>query len=260
MSGKAQSPYERHVFVPDPHPPFHSEEACAVAVAFIREYRPDRVWFLGDILDFYQLSHFEQDPRRALDLQDDIDCARSLLARFREAAPDARAVLIRGNHEDRLRRFLWTAKNPALSSLRGLDVPALLGLDKLGIEYAERGRVRIADFVIKHGDIVRPKAGYTAHGELEREGLSGVSGHTHRLGQVCLTTTRGPTGWAEAGCLCDLDPPYLRGATANWQHGLAYAYMERNGNRFVNHTLPIVNGRCIFNGREISAKRKGRAA
>lgn len=226
-------------------------------MAFVEAFQPDRTWLLGDVLDFYQLSNFEQDPQRALCLQSDIDCAHGLLERLRAAAPNSRTVLIRGNHEDRLRRFLWSSRNPALSSLRGLSVPELLGLGELGIGYEESGRVRVGDFVIKHGDIVRPRSGYTATGELDRAGMSGVSGHTHRLGQVYRRNLSGSTTWVEAGCLCDLQPEYLRGNVADWQHGLAYAYMERDGNRFVTHTLPIVNGRCIFNGKEISVRRKG---
>jgi hypothetical protein len=256
LSGKAKGPYERHAFLADPHAPYHDEEAYSVALAFLRVFQPDRTWLLGDFLDFYQLSRFDKNPSRALELQGDIDAAHGLLARVREAVPNSRTTLIRGNHEDRLRRFLWT-RAAELSGLRALDVPTLLGLPDLEIEYVESGQIRVADFVIKHGDIVRARAGNTANGELDRAGLSGVSGHTHRLGQVFRRTLSGSTTWIEAGCLCDLQPEYLMGNVADWQHGLAYGYMERSGNRFVTHTLPIVNGRCIYDGQEISVKRKG---
>jgi hypothetical protein len=46
------------------------------------------------------------------------------------------------------------------------------------------------------------------------------------------------------------------GNTADWAHGLAYGYMERRGNRFGVNMMPIVNGRVIFDGREITAKRR----
>lgn len=249
-------PYERHVFIPDLHPPFHDEEACAVAAAFLRFYRPHRLWFLGDAVDFYALSRFDRDPARSLQLQHELDTAHDLLAFLRGAAPQASATLIKGNHEDRLRRYLWT-KAAELSGLRGLDVASLLGLDALDIAYAESGQARVADFVIKHGTLVRARSGYTATGELDKCGLSGVSGHTHRLaGPIYRRTLAGSVCWAEAGCLCDLNPEYLEGSVADWQHGLAYGELERDGNRFTVHVLPIVNGRVIFDGREISAQRR----
>jgi predicted phosphodiesterase len=255
LSGKAQGPYERHSYLADPHAPYHDEEAYSVAMAFQRVFQPHHTWLLGDFLDFYQLSRFDKNPRRALELQQDIDAARVLMARVREATPNGRITLVKGNHEDRLRRYLWT-KAAELSGLRALDVPTLLGLKDLNVEYVESGQVRVADLIIKHGTLVRARSGYTATGELDKAGLSGVSGHTHRLGQVCRRTEAGSTTWIEAGCLCDINPEYLMGNTADWQHGLAYGYMERSGNRFVNHTLPIVNGRVIFDGQEISVRKR----
>ena len=256
MSADEKGPYERHAFISDPHAPFQDEAACAVTMAFLRVFRPHHLWFLGDTIDFYALSRFDRDPTRALQLQVEIDEAHALLRRFRQAAPEARATLLRGNHEDRLRRYLWT-KAAELSGLRGLDVPSLLGLKTLGIDYVESGQVRAADLVIKHGNLVRSRSGYTATGELDKAGLSGVSGHTHRLAQVYRRNEAGTYTWVEAGCLCDLQPQYLEGAVADWTHGIAYGHLERAGNRFIIHTLPIVNGRVIYDGREITAKRKG---
>ena len=247
-------PYERHVFIPDLHVPYHDPQAVAVAVAFVRELRPDHLWVLGDACDFYQLSRFDKDPARVTALQDDADQTADVLAGFRRAAPRARAHFIPGNHEGRLRKYLWTHAT-ALARVRGNSIPELLSLAKVGFDYVESGQARIADLVIKHGNVVRTRAGNSANGELDRVGVSGVSAHTHRAGHVYRTNEAGDFMWLESGCLCDLHPVYLEGQTADWQHALAYGFLERGGNRFATHLMKIVNGRVIYDGREITARR-----
>ncbi len=252
MSGEAD--YEKSLFLPDPHPPFHDPEAWATALAFARHFKPDRVFLLGDFLDFYQLSRFDRDPERVGHLQADLDCAHQLLKEVRKSAKDAPIQYLQGNHEDRLRRFLWT-KAAELSGLRDLDIRRLLRLSDLGIRYVEEPFIRYRSCVVKHGDIVRLRSGYTATGELDRTGLSGVSGHTHRLGHIYRRNAAGAFTWLEAGCLCQLDPQHWarRPAVTDWMHGLAYGEFRKEGRRFVLHTLPIIKGRVNYGGKEIGA-------
>ena len=238
------------MFIPDIHAPYYDEQALATALAFVRLYRPDIVFIMGDLVDFYQLSRFDREPRRALELQADLDSGRNVLRRIRSAAKAAKLYLIRGNHEYRLTRYLWSNAKE-LAGLRCLGLRDLLDLKALGVEYVDRGWMRFHEFLVKHGTLVRARSGYTATGELERAGISGVSGHTHRLAQVYRRTYAGMFTWIEAGCLCQLDPEYLDGAVSDWHPGLAYGHFERAANRFVAHTLPIVNGRIIYGGREV---------
>lgn len=247
------SRYENHVYIPDLHAPYHDEAAFSTALAFVREFKPDHVWVLGDVCDFYALSRFDRRPDRALQLQSELDASVELLQRIRDAAPRARATLLKGNHEDRLRRFLWS-KAGELAGLRSLDLVSLFELRRLRYDWVETGLTRVSDLVVKHGTMVRSRAGYTATGELDRAGLSGVSGHTHRLAYVVRRTMAGSVAWAEAGCLCQLDPDYMEGSTADWAHGLVYGHLEKGGNRFGLHLLPIVHGRVIYGGEEITVK------
>ena len=110
------------------------------------------------------------------------------------------------------------------------------------------------EFLIKHGNIVRTRSGYTATGEREKAGISGVSGHTHRLSQVYNTNYRGMTTWVECGCLCQLNPEYAEGQIVDWQSGLGYGYFEKNNHRFVLHTVPIIGGVMTYDGQRIESK------
>ncbi len=244
--------YRRDCYLPDLHSPYHDERAVALACAFLRRFKPHRVVLLGDAIDFYQLSRFEKNPARVGELQGDLDATHALLRRIQRAAPQAEWWLLRGNHEDRLRRWLWTDGAKA-AKLRCLQLPELLQLRALGIRWVEAGQVRMGDFLVKHGHIVRARSGYTATGEMDRAGLSGVSAHTHRMGQVVRRTMAGAVTWLEAGCLCDLEPEYLLGNVADWAHGLVYGYHKRGARRFVTHLLPFIAGKVVFEGKEIAA-------
>jgi hypothetical protein len=57
----------------------------------------------------------------------------------------------------------------------------------------------------------------SAKGEWEKYGHSGLSGHTHRLGQFFHNDHNGTATWTEFGCTCLLNPPY--GTDFDWQQG-----------------------------------------
>lgn len=242
--------YERAVGLYDLHGHFKDEKAFSTSLAFVGHVRPQRVIVGGDWVDFYALSRFVSDPRRKLELQSELDCVRQSLQRLRRAAPKARIWYLQGNHEARLQKYLWT-RAPELEGLRSLRLPRLLGLSDLSIDWVGSGILRWPGLVWKHGNFVRSKSGVTATAELERLWRSGVSGHTHRLAQVFKRNDAGVFTWVEAGCLCDLDPEYVEGQTADWQHGLVYAEVEARGNRFTVSPLPIVNGRVVWGGKEV---------
>lgn len=73
------------------------------------------------------------------------------------------------------------------------------------------------------------------------------------LAQVYKRNYGGMYTWIECGCLCELDPEYAEGQIMDWAHGLAYGYFKKNEHRFIVHTLPIVKGKVVFEGLEITA-------
>ena len=71
------------------------------------------------------------DPSRRLSLQDDLDLTRCILREIKDSS-NAKIFMCAGNHEDRLRLYLWN-KAPELSELRALDIRRQLGLDIFGL-------------------------------------------------------------------------------------------------------------------------------
>ncbi len=175
----------RFVCLPDSHGDLIDWEAAEAALAFVRYYRPVRVFLLGDHVDFAAFSRFDKPPSDIARVAEDVEACRKFLAKVRESAPEARISYRKGNHEARLAKHLW--KNEAIAKLlgAGVELPNVLGFGEHRIEWIESGTEQVNEkLLVKHGHMVRQRSGYTATGELERNGISGISGHTHRLGQI----------------------------------------------------------------------------
>lgn len=243
--------YRKVLFVSDIHAPYHDEQAINALCAFAKWWKPNVVVFIGDVVDFYAISRFDKDPDRKHELQLEIDKAVAVLERICKVCPTAVKHFVRGNHEDRLRKYIWN-RAEELHGLRSLDVRSLLQLDKLGITYHENGRMRYHGMVIKHGDIVRKFAGYTSRGEFIETGISGVSGHTHRMAVYFIRNDAGTHLWMEIGCLCQLNPSYMEGKTPDWQQGFGIGFYKDGSKRFNVDTVPIINGVAMYAGMEFS--------
>ena len=222
----------------DWHVPFQDPTAIAAAFVFCKTVQPDII-ILHELHDFYSISRFSKDPARIDSLQEELDSVNAYLTILRRECPTARIILLKSNHLDRLKRYLWNHA-PALNSLRALQLEELLELDKHRIEYMDVFTYQ--NFLWKHGDLVSVDSGMTARRELAREGMSGCSGHTHRLGQIYKRNRSGEYTWIESGCLCDLEPEWVDGIT-DWKHGISIvSFMGPGRKTYFAAGLPIIDG------------------
>lgn len=231
----------------DVHAPHHHRGAVGAFLALARE--ADTVVLNGDIGDFYQISQHNRNAERLGTLQAEIDATNAIRAAVRAAAPNARILETEGNHDNRLRRYI-AANAPALASLRSIDPLRLFAWRDLDIEAYGRPGVRLRPhFLVKHGDRVRQNTGATARAELAASGVSGASGHTHRLGQAVGRTSYGPRlEWWEGGCLCQLDPDYIEG-TPDWRHGALIVTFSGKSDAFAVEPVQAWDGGLRYGGR-----------
>jgi hypothetical protein len=237
-------------FPTDEHFPFQDNRAREVALQIVEDFEPDLLVCGSDGIDFYSISKFDKDPKRSFNIQDEINAWKAGMREWVSAAPDARRVFIPGNHEDRLRRYIW--RHPEMVGLEALQLHNVLGLDLMGIESEEmvigenygQSEVEIGPVVIKHGTTVRKHSAYTARGEMERE-FYGVpvlfTGHTHRGGTHMATTRQGLVRAYECFCLCDINPSYVN--SPNWQQGIAIATIY--GTLVQVEAIPIIESNGI---------------
>lgn len=244
-----RSVYERSVFIGDLHIPYEDKHCVQLVLNFISWFHPHFVFIVGDCIDMYQLSVFDKQPDRALQIGDDIKETRAFLSQLRAVAPRAEIIYFEGNHEDRLRKFLW--KHPEIAKIEEIQLPSLLHLADFNIKLV--GGLEDYDyhnFQIEHGGIIRKHSAYTAKGQMEARGTSGISGHSHRMGSHFKTNRGGDFVWYENGCLCDRNPEYVK--HPDWQNGFTVGYFKRGNSRFTVEQICITGGKLVYAGREFS--------
>lgn len=211
----------------DWHIPYHDKRALQVAFNFVEETEPEKI-VIDEVVDFYALSKFSKDPKRKLELQQELDEAQKWLWRLRGRFPKTEIVMVESNHDRRLVKYL-SSQAQELAYLRCLDFSHLLGLDGMRIAY--KPSFIFKEVLFKHGDLVKKDSGATAKAEFLKEGMSGASGHTHRAGVFYKRLRGGEYSWAECGCLCTLDPDYIEG-TADWMQGVGLFTFPDGSDRY----------------------------
>lgn len=209
----------------DPHLPFHNRTLLSKALDVIDEYKPALVVLGGDIMELSKVSRHGKDPRTADSLPEALAETKKLLKDIRERAPESRIIYKEGNHDIRLQAYI--AQNaPELALLPELELSNLLGLDDMDIEFhGYRTHLVVDGLCIRHGSRNGGESGYAAHAERRAAGgLSGMSGHVHRLAFVKSYGA----AWVECGCLLDRKSrafDYMGEiGTANWHNGFMYGF------------------------------------
>lgn len=235
----------------DVHVPHQDEKAISILIAVLRDLQPTHLFDAGDFLDCARLGRFPIHPHTE-SMDDELHVGTRIRKDIEDAATSPRLRLrakVRGNHEERLRRYLWTSASAlptvALRSLEeclGMDSWTVLGYDQ---------EIDLGGFHIAHGAIVRKYAGYSAKAEFEARLCSGLSGHTHRAAVYRRTATGRTYEWWENGCLCRKDMDYVGSQGADWQH--AFAIVRHDGLRVVVEQVVIHGSVAYVNGRKYTA-------
>lgn len=288
--------YNVAVILPDPQigyrdlstglDPFHDEKAMDVALQIIGHLeehdRVDSVINLGDFLDLPAQGRFEQEPAFTFTTQHAINRGHKFLQQQRAAAgPRAKIVLIEGNHDKRMEKFIMTNTMSVLGlkkanmpeSMPVMSLPYLLRLDEIGVEYIDAypaGAFWLNDRLrAVHGTKVRSNGSTAAAYTNDAPHISTIFGHVHRqeLQSKTVFDRLGPikSMAVSPGCLCRVDGavPSVNGATKidgspalyyeNWQQGIAVIMYKKTG-EFYTELVQIDNGRAVFRGREFTSK------
>lgn len=234
----------------DIHLPFECKEAWPLVLKkVVPAVQPDRIFLLGDIVDFYQVSDWDKDPLRLETLQEDLDYAVGELKKLRRAAPKAEFLFMVGNHEHRLTRFLWR-KAPQLASLRSLHLPELLRFDGLGVKEV-KAPYRIGHLHFFHGhELIKSGGVNAARNVFVRAPGNSIIGHLHRMQAHFHRTLSGETYgvWLNP-CLCNLNPGYIM--EPQWMNG--FTLVTHYDTVFHVDQVPILrqDGKvfCVVEGR-----------
>ena len=228
---------EKTMIISDLHGEHVDEAAYAIALAYMKDYKPDQVVVNGDLGDFFSISDFDKNPEQKTTLKDDKKIMREYLFDIRKAAgKEAKITYIEGNHENRLQKYLW--RHPELDGMEELLLPNILGVkDKqINVEFigADReywkntlGQKNIGNAVITHGDnrLNGVKGGmHASYNTAKQTGRDIIIGHTHRLKMNYFTNFAQTVVGIECGCLCKIP------GTADWAHGFVTFETEKGKN------------------------------
>jgi len=243
----------RVVVLSDLQIPYHDPVALKKVISFIKWYRPNELWCVGDELDAPEPSRWNKGMagEYAPTLQDSIDQTYNIMADFRDALGRNKPFIIqRSNHTDRIQTYIRKYA-PAFGSLESLKIEELLGYSSLGIQYLHRFKELLPGWVMAHGDEGRSVQvpGSTAMSLAKKLGKSVVCGHTHKLGLQHETTGlygKNRTVYGlEVGHLMDMrQASYLTSGIANWQQGIGIL-VEKN-RKVIPYAVPLTDGDILL--------------
>jgi len=243
----SEASYRFSVSLSDVHIPFEDKKALASIEEFLVDTQPDDLILNGDFIDAYSISSFPTDPRKPL-LQEELDQARAYLERWRKKLPNTKIVYLDGNHDQRAQRIKHA--NTGLYGLRCLEIPNLLDLSSLDIDYYEyMDPYQIGEMVFVHGNRISKHSAYSAKATITDGGFPNVMiGHVHRMGMYVHTGYEGTRRAYEQGHLCDVDQAdYI--SNPNWATGFGVVYHDSSDQLIDVRLVGITDGRFIFNGK-----------
>ncbi len=225
------------VVLPDIHCPAHNQLLMWAILAFLKDYQPDVIIFIGDVADVFALSAWPNPPRSVKNIQAELDETRRLVDKILSVSKCKHAYYIMGNHEDRVFRYLknvapgaatildFNTREPVLSfhGLMGYKIGApVTFIYDLAEQGGFGGGLRVNDdMTFHHGFIVRPNPGASPRADSARFGQSTTTGHTHRLGFSAVAVNNTVVRAIELGHLVDPNHAYLAYANMlnNWHPG-----------------------------------------
>lgn len=239
------------LLLPDMHVPLHDERAVKLVLKVAKAIKPQRLISVGDMFDMLSMSQHDSPTDKKTMLQEEVYEGNKMLDRL-DSLGCKDKVLILGNHEDRLARYLVKHAPTLFDSL---TIEGLFHLKERGwktVPYRSH---------VTYGKIsyIHDTGGAGAYAA-QRSGAvfesSVVQGHTHRLTQSYFGNAHGEThtavslGWLGSKEAATYMHPIS--VTRNWQKGFGLSYQEPGGNTHVQ-TVPIVEYRCCVEGKLFSA-------
>ena len=256
--------------------PIHDERAMKIGRLICYDLRPDVIVIGGDALDMAAIARFDKDSQHfnaPEAIQVAIDGLSSYLAGLRSDNPKAEIVMLTGNHEQRLIKYVLKNAEKVYGLRRAnspeewpvLTVPYLLRTDEMDIKWvsgypANEYRYN-DDLTFVHGDKTRSQ-GSSAELYSKEYDTNVVFHHVHRIESHTRTTKTGRFITAATfGTLASIRgdvPSYGSGVDdrgeivpryENWQQGLGLIAVYPDG-YIEMHPIHIRNGMARFMGRE----------
>lgn len=196
--------------------------------------KPQKIVLAGDTFDFYEFSKYNKDLRK-VNILESINWVHQFLEDIRNASPDSEIIMISGNHENRLLRYLSEQAPdvlPLLSDLHGFTVSSLLGLDKYEVNFISKDSLAVfTETDLKKELAKNYYVAYDAvlfhHYPYAKDwGMAGVNGHhhNHKVDYQFSIHTGRSYEWHQLGAGHVRAAEYCEGE--KWSNGFALIHVD----------------------------------
>lgn len=239
----------------DLHAPYQNGQAVEVAKKTIRDFKPDIVVLMGDMIDCKAFSTHAPDIEGDSPYHRELAIVNALIDFVQEHA--GKTVYLEGNHEYRVIRHA-ARDRVGKAALSLLSPRKNIGKGRRDFTYVPYdGREGMnAHYAISPNLVAVHGWSYAQDATRQHlklcQGRSVIHGHTHRADHVMSRKvwSRGTIDAMSSGCLCNLTPTYSVGNPNTWVNGFIQGFIGSK-----NHTLyfvPIVDGTCVLpSGKEV---------
>ena len=243
------------IILNDIHIPKQNKKALNCVFKVIQKVKPDGITLNGDIGDWGTFSRHDitKFPKKNwTDSQFYDDSLKSytelneFLDRIDKTHKFKKKNWLHGNHEVWVDSFIQESPQ---TRRQLFDIAQRLDLVKRGYKITKYNDfINLGKLKVTHGIYTGQ---HHAKKHVDMMGSSILYGHVHDLQTYSKTTPDkiSHMAWSN-GCLCDLNPCYLRGRPQNWNHGFALVYVWPNRD-FQVDIVRIQKGKCLIWGEEI---------
>lgn len=235
--------------------PTHDPRLANNVVEFIKDFKPDHFYDLGDWLNMSPVSrHNRNKPRltEGFSLKREYDYANQYqFVPLEEALPEhCTRTILKGNHEFWIE--LLKDEHPELDDL--LDPYLYLDLEARDwriIEYGDSVKIS-KKLYATHGDNLRSSAMYVA-GSLMKNypGKNVVSGHFHTAQMLTSKSLATETSHVTytLPMMGDPNAEYISRAPSQGVQGFAYGYIHNSSGMFNLYPVMATNGKFAIEGK-----------
>jgi predicted phosphodiesterase len=221
-----------------------------------KRVQPTKIVLNGDTFEMFEFSRYTKDPRK-LDIVGSIKWVQEFLKDLRESCQEAEIVMVEGNHDLRVIKFL-TETNPnlmpILADIHGMEFPQLVGIDKYEVNYI--GKASLA--VHKESDLKKEiaKNYYLAYDSIlfhhfpyaKNWGYAGVNGHHHKhLVSHHYNALKGPYEWHQLGAGHVRQAEYCEGEV--WQNGFILCHVDTHKKYNQFEYIDCTGEHCVIGGK-----------
>jgi len=190
--------------------------------------KADSILLNGDVIDAYQLSKYQPDPRKR-NFWQEIEAFKEFIKVLKEAI-NVPIYYKMGNHCERYEKKM-IERCPEFLGIPQFNFESVMGLHDLGVTLiSDQRRVNIGNLAVYHGHEVGLKSANVnpARSLFLKIHANGMVGHLHRTSQHTEPSIEEDITCWSLGHLGNPHPPFCR--NNKWNHGIARIEKDEEGN------------------------------